>query len=370
MFDLEKIFNQFRAEGEFVVARELGVGHINDTFLVKSTGRTDFVLQRINHVVFPNVPELVENKVLISRHLREKLAHLDADELEKRVLTFVRTNSGGDYYLDDDGNYWNLTVYINGSVIYARVTSNKVAFEAGKLFGEFLFLTRDFDSSKLKEVIPDFHKMSSRLGQFDRALSAAAPERIRLALESIEFADQSREEMLRLERLIDQGLIPIRATHNDTKISNAVFSENDQALCVIDTDTVMPGAIHFDFGDAVRTICSTADEDEPDLAKVLFDLGFFESFASGFIGSLGDGISDLEAEYLAFSAKMMTFIVGLRMLTDFLENDTYFKTSRENHNLDRARNQFRLAQEMEKNMDEMVEIIRSERAKTFEPVTP
>ncbi|MEZ5344254.1 MAG: phosphotransferase [Pyrinomonadaceae bacterium] len=356
-FDLENIFDQFEADGGFSGASELGTGHINDTYLIRTAGSGDYVLQRINHKVFPDVPGLVNNKVLISNHLREKLSFLPGGELQKRVLTFLPTKSGANFYVDHDGNHWNLTAHIDGSVSYERVTRKNIAYGAGRLFGEFLHLTTDFDASKLIDVIPDFHKMSVRFSQFDAALSAADKERIEKASELISFAQIHRSEMLTLENLINEGKIAIRATHNDTKISNALFTADDKPLCVIDTDTVMKGIILFDFGDAVRTICNTADEDEADISKVEFELSYFEGFANGFLEAFDGEITDAEAENLAFSAKVMTFIIGLRMLTDYLKNDIYFKTAYESHNLDRAKNQFKLVKEIDRNLDKMNRII-------------
>ncbi len=364
MFDLQKIFNQFDVADEFINASELGSGHINDTFLIQTESNYDYVLQRINHLVFPDVPSLVENKVLISRHLGKKFNYLSDDEIQKRVLTFIQTKSGANFLRDKEGNYWNLTVNIQGCKTYERVSSSKVAYEAGKLFGEFLHLTSDFDSSRLAEIIPNFHKMSFRFEQFDAALANASELRREKATELIDFANKRREEVQILEELIDDGKISLRATHNDTKISNALFSPEDEALCVIDTDTVMPGIVHFDFGDAVRTICNTGDEDESDLSKVRFNLEYFEEFTKGFIGELGGELSDVEAKHLAFSAKVMTFIVGLRMLTDFLQNDIYFRTSHEFQNLDRAKSQFKLVSEIEINLDEMETIVSLEYAKS------
>ncbi len=360
MFELENIFNNFDVESEFREGVELGVGHINDTYLIRTKSEPDYVLQRINHLIFPDVPALVRNKVLISDHLLRALSGIPKRELHRRVLSFVRTKSGENYHRDHDGNYWNLTVNIHGCMTYERVTSGKVAFEAGRLFGEFLYLTRDFDASRLSEIIPDFHKMSYRFEQFDAALEAASGERKDLGDEQISFANENRIEIQRLETLIADGKIPIRATHNDTKISNALFSQDDEALCVIDTDTVMPGIVHFDFGDAVRTICNTGDEDERDLDKVNFNLEYFEAFVKGFVGEMRGDLSDVDVENLAFSAKVMTFIVGLRMLTDFLEGDIYFRTKYETHNLDRVKSQFKLANEIEKNMAAMDRIVMAE----------
>jgi len=359
-FDIKHIFSQFEIDSEFVNATEIISGHINDTFRIETVQKPHYILQRINHHVFENVPSLMENKVSISKHLTDKLGHISENELYKRVLTFAHTRSGENFYRDESGNYWNLMFYVDDCVNYLAVTDPKLAREAGRIFGEFLSLTRDFDSSTLFEVIPNFHTMSCRLEQFDEALGNAQESKKSQAQDSIDFANTHREEMLTLENLVNENKIPLRVTHNDTKISNVLFSQTGEALCVIDTDTVMQGIVHFDFGDAIRIICNTADEDEKDLSKVEFDLPYYEAFTEGFMASMRNEISEIEVEYLAFSAKMMTFIIGLRFLTDFLNDDIYFKITYETHNLVRAKSQFKLVYQIEKNMNRMNEIVQRE----------
>jgi hypothetical protein len=361
MFNLKDIFNHFRTKGDFIRAKELGSGHINDTFLIETVRPPFYVLQRINHRVFKKPAQVIENKVAISQHLQSKLSHLPETELQNKVLIFVPTKSGKTYYRDAANNFWNLMIYIDDCVSFERVPNKKIAFEAGRIYAEFLSLTRDFDTEKLFKVLPDFHTMSVRLKQFDESRKNSLPKRNTGAKDLISFVREQRDEMLTIEKLINEHKIPLRLTHSDTKISNALFSQNEKALCVIDTDTVMPGAVHFDFGDAVRTICNTAFEDEKDLSKVKFNFDFYKSFAKGFLNSpLKNELSPTEIRYLAFSARMMTFIMGLRMLTDFLNNDIYYKTKYENHNLDRAKNQFKLLSEMDRNFVEMKEVIKTE----------
>ena len=359
-FDIKYIFSQFDIDGTFKSVSEIHSGHINDTFLIETAQKPFYILQRVNHQVFQDVPRLMNNKTSISSHLKAKLGHLSKTELYKRVLTFALTKSGKSYYRDTYGNYWNLMFYVDDCISYLSVTDPKIAFEAGRIFGEFLSLTSDFDSSTLFEVIPNFHTMSFRFTKFDETFINASTKRKLQAAKSVKFVNGLRNEMHKIEELIKDGRIPVRVTHNDTKVSNALFSKDGKALCVIDTDTVMEGVVHFDFGDAIRIICNTTDEDESDLSKVHFDLLYFEAFSKGFIGLIGREVSEIEVEYLAFSAKMMTFIVGLRMLTDFLNDDVYFKTKYETHNLDRAKNQFKLVSEIEKQMEKMDEIVKRE----------
>lgn len=344
-------FNQFNHESEFVSYKELVSGHINDTYLIETKAEPYYILQRVNHLVFKDVPGLIRNKVSVSKHIQNKLSSLPEDELKRRVLTFVQAKNGEYYYKDDDGSFWNVMVYINESVTHDIVKDKEVAYEGGKLSGDFLNLTSDFDPSKLIEVIPKFHDMSFRYMQFEDALKGASKERLDLAEESIQFVEDSREEMHIIQKLKDSGEIKLRVTHNDTKISNALFDKNNKGLCVIDTDTVMPGIVHYDFGDAIRTICNTASEDEKDLSLVNFNFEFYKAYEKGFLETVGDSLSPIELKYLPLGAKSIIFIMGIRFLTDFLNGDVYYKTKYAEHNLDRAKNQFKLINSMESKME-------------------
>ncbi|WP_291864826.1 aminoglycoside phosphotransferase family protein [Maribacter sp.] len=355
---LKYIFNKFNHQGTFDSYKELASGYINDTYLIETKKKPYFVLQRINHDVFKDVSGLIENKVNVSRHLQEKLANLSEEELKKRVLTFVETNKGEPYYKDNDGDYWNMMHYIHDSITYDMVTNKEVAYEGGKLFGEFLNLTSDFNPNNLTEIIPKFHDMSFRFSQFKAAMKVAPEKRLIQAKESIEFVENLKEEMHILQNLKDTGAIKLRVTHNDTKISNALFDLNNKGLCVIDTDTVMPGIIHYDFGDAIRTICNTASEDEKDLALVKFNIEYYEAYVKGFLERLGDSLTPIELEYLPLGAKSIIFIMGLRFLTDFLNGDTYYKIEYTDHNLDRAKNQFKLVESFSDKWDEIQEIMK------------
>lgn len=359
-YEIEKIISNFDCGGGLAGQTPIDSGHINDTFLVRTDAGASFVLQRINHAVFKDPEGVVANKVLVSDHLRAKLAHLPEDEIKRHVLTFVKTAGGRHFHKDEAGNYWNMMEYINNSHVYLKTKNARVAFEAGKAFGGFLAQTADLDPSRLVETLPKFHSMSHRFRQFDESLTTAKRIRVEKAAKHIEIVRELRPEMHELERLVEAGELPIRVTHNDTKISNALFSDDDEALCVIDLDTVMRGVVHFDFGDAVRTICSGADEDEPESADIDFNLEYFESFAKGFVGQSGIRLTDAEVRALPMSARVMTFIVGLRFLTDYLNNDIYFDTKYDSHNLVRARNQFRLASLINENIGRIEEIVERE----------
>jgi Phosphotransferase enzyme family len=350
---LKFVFKQFECSGEFKSYEELASGHINDTYLIATTKKTFFVMQRINHGVFKDVPGLIANKVNVSLHLQKKLSYLPEAELKRRVLCFVNTKEGKSYYLDAKGNYWNMMIYIDHSLTFETVNNEEIAYEGGKLFGEFLNLTSDFDPAKLTEVIPKFHNMAFRYSQFEVALKNASAERIQKAQSYIQLVADLKEEMHILQNLKDTGKIKLRVTHNDTKISNALFDLNKKGLCVIDTDTVMPGIVHYDFGDAIRTICNTAAEDEKNLDLVNFNLVYYKAYVKGFLEKMSSSLSEIEIKYLPLGAKSTIFIMALRFLTDFLNEDIYYKTEYPDHNFDRSKNQFKLIESLTEKYKEM-----------------
>ncbi len=350
---LKYIFEQFRHKGVFNSYEELASGHINDTYIIKTKEKPYFILQRINHGVFKNVPGLITNKVSVSLHIRKKLAYLSERELKRRVLSFLDTNDNTFYYKDSDGNYWNMMIYIDNSITFETVNNEEIAYEGGKLFGDFLNLTSDFDVSKLTEVIPKFHDMSFRYSQFKLALQSTTKERLSRAKLYIDCVTGLKEEMHILQNLKESGEIKLRITHNDTKISNALFTKNNKGLCVIDTDTVMPGIIHYDFGDAIRTICNTAAEDETNLDLVEFNVTYYKAYTKGFLKHMRSSITPLECKYLPLAAKTMIFIMALRFLTDYLNCDVYYKTKYPEHNLDRAKNQFKLLRSLSQQLSKI-----------------
>lgn len=354
---LKYIFNKFDHHGEFDSFEELASGHINDTYLIKTKRAPHFVLQRINHGVFKDVPGLINNKINVSRHLQKKLAHLPEKELQRRVLSFVNTKEGNTYYKGSEGNYWNMMFFIEDSLTFETVNNEDIAYEGGKLFGDFLNLTSDFDASKLIDVIPKFHDMSFRYSQFEEALKSTSKEKLSEAKDYIKLVEHSREEMHVLEKLKNSGAIKTRVTHNDTKISNALFDTSNKGLCVIDTDTVMPGIVHFDFGDAIRTICNTAEEDETNLDLVNFNLNYYNAYVKGFLETAGDSLTPIELKYLPLGAKSTIFIMALRFLTDFLNGNIYYKVEYPEHNFDRAKNQFKLIESFSTKMSPLKEVI-------------
>lgn len=357
---IRSVFNNFKHLSEIDSYSELTSGHINDTFLIKTKGENDYVLQRINSFVFKDAKQLILNKALVSEFIQSKLKTSSLEGQNKHVLKFINTHKDQPFFEDAVGGFWNLSIYIKESKTFEKVENPEIAYEGGKLFGEFLNLTNGIDTNKIVNILPDFHEMSFRFQQFDDAFKNATPKRIELASSCIQQVAALKDEMHILQNLKNEGKIPLRITHNDTKISNALFDLNNKGLCVIDTDTVMIGIIHYDFGDAVRTICNTAYEDEVDLSKVFFNLEYYHQFTKGFLNKMHQQITLLDVQYLPLAAKTITFIMGLRMLTDFLNNDVYYKIAYKLHNLNRAKNQFKLVDSMSENFEAMKEVTLSE----------
>lgn len=345
MLEIRKeVLAAFLPDRKIMAVKELTSGHINDTFLVKSNDGFQSVVQKINKGVFKDVPGLVRNKVLVSQYLHLQMPELSKQERQRRILTFLPTVSGAYHFEDDRGDFWNAMIYIDQSQTFDIVRDKTIAYEGGKLFGEFLNLTEGFDTSVLIESIPHFHDMSFRFSQFEHALKKASAERLENSDSVIKKVWLLKEEMHILQHLKEQGKIRLRVTHNDTKISNALFDLQGRGLCVIDTDTIMPGIVHYDFGDAIRTICNSAAEDETDLERVYFKKDLYDAYTRGFLEKVGGSITDLERKYLPLGAKTMTFIMALRFLTDYLNGNIYYKTKYPEHNLDRSKNQFKLIQ--------------------------
>lgn len=350
---IEFVFKKFLPNSKVLEIQEFVSGHINETYLIITPEKRNYVLQKINSFVFKKTKSLIENKVMLSDFLQSKT---DTGE----QLQFIRTSEGNPYFKDEKNGYWNMSVFIAGSKTYERVTTESLAYEGGRLIGEFLNATSDFDPTQLDEILPNFHQMSFRFDQFEESLQTAQKQRLKMAEEQIDFALKNKDEMHLLQQYQEEGKIQPRVTHNDTKISNALFDESGKGICLIDTDTVMLGIAHYDFGDAVRTFCNTADEDETDLEIVRFNMDYFRAMARGFLEKMHKQLSVFDIACLGLAGKTITFIMGLRMLTDFLNNDVYYKTNYDNHNLDRAKNQFKLVMEIESFMGEMNAYVEAE----------
>lgn len=351
----KEIFSNFCIDDEILDIVPYGSGHVNDTFLITCKERK-YVLQRINHHIFKKPSEVMENIINICEHLRKKVV-LNGGDPERETLTFIPAKDGT-FLCEYDGNFYRVYVFVDNVITYQSIENPIHFYNAGRAFGKFQNMLADFDADKLHETIVNFHNTKDRYNNFKIALSQNKSGRKDQVLKEIDFVNERKDKYGAIVDLLEEGKIPLRVTHNDTKLNNILIDpETQEAVCVIDLDTVMPSSLLCDFGDAIRSGTNTAEEDERDLSKVHFDINLFEKFAQGFLEEMKDSITPLEVELLPKSAFLMTIECGIRFLTDHLDGDLYFKIHRENHNLDRARTQFKLAYEIEQNEQAMAEII-------------
>ncbi len=346
--NLGLIFQEFETHEQFLSGEPYGSGHINQTYWIKTLppeGRS-YILQKINHKIFKNIPELMKNISRVTEHLRAKIMEQGGNP-DRESLTVMKTcRQGLNYYQDPEGNYWRLYIFIENTRSYDLVKTARQAFEGGKAFGRFQNFLDDLPGGPLFEIIPNFHNIDSRFEFFKAAVQADTHSRVKQLGPEIDFVEKFYPDMRSVLELGQQGKIPRRVTHNDTKFNNVLLDQNDQGLCVIDLDTVMPGYIHYDFSDSIRTVTNTAAEDEKDLSKIDMNLELFEAYATGFLGQVGSKLNSAEWASLGQSAKLLPFMIGLRFLTDYLQGDIYFKTHFSEHNLQRARAQFQLTRQI------------------------
>jgi thiamine kinase-like enzyme len=357
---LREIFEKFITGSTFLKADLSGSGHIHDTYYVESQEKDhdDYILQKLNTTVFRNIPELQENIERVTQHFRQKLTKIPGADPKRETLTLVSAKNGKSWITDSEGNYWRMYIFITGQHSYDIVDTPEKSFEGGKAIGRFQAMLSDLPGPPLHETIPYFHDIEKRLESFYRILAADPVSRAVSVTELIDFVNPRAEIMKTILNLGKEGKIPLRITHNDTKFNNILFDENEKALCVIDLDTVMPGYVHYDFGDAIRTAANVASEDEEDLSKIRMDISLFEAHATGYLSETRKTLNSVEKEYLAFAPILITFIMGLRFLTDYIDGDHYFKIDHENHNLQRAKAQFKLVESMEGQYDEMKRTIK------------
>ncbi|MCD4830943.1 MAG: aminoglycoside phosphotransferase family protein [Anaerohalosphaeraceae bacterium] len=356
-FDLKKVFDNFQIEGQFLQAAPYGSGHINDTFAVEATDKR-YIFQRINRDVFKNPPKLMDNIARVTRHIHSKLESQGAEDIDRRVLTVIPAGDGKDYHIDADGNYWRAYIFVEKARTYDVMENLAQAYEAAKAFGNFQNMLVDLPGPALFETIPDFHNGSKRFQAFENALKADVCNRAKDAKDEIAFLQASGWIFDIFPKLVEQGGVPIRITHNDTKINNVMIDDKtNEGICVIDLDTVMPGLALYDFGDIMRTTLSPSAEDEQDLSKVFMEMPRFEAVLKGYLSTAGRFLNKAEKEHLAFSGKMITLTIGTRFLTDYLAGDTYFKVHRDGHNLDRCRTQFKLVQSITENQEQILKLV-------------
>ena len=350
--NINEILSEFNIETK---TSPYGNGHINDTYLCK--GHDDYIIQRINTDIFKEPVKVMDNITAVTSHLREKIL-ADNGDPSRETLNVVKTKSGDNMYVSAEGNCYRVYEYIKDNITKETAQTPDDLYQVGKAFGRFQNRLSDFPSESLYETIPDFHNTRKRFADFKEAVSNDICKRADSVTEEIEFALLRENITGTVVDLLDEGKLPLRVTHNDTKLNNVLFdSKTNNAICVIDLDTVMPGSLLYDYGDALRFGASSAAEDEKNLDKVYFDLDKFAAFTKGFLAELAPSITEKEKELLPFSVKLLTFECGIRFLGDYLNGDVYFKTHRPGHNLDRARTQFKLVSDIEKKTDEMKKII-------------
>ena len=359
---LRAVLECYNFDGPILSCEPCGSGHINETYRVTCSqpgGRTRrYVLQRMNRSVFQDIDGLMENVANVTAYLRRSLL-LSGGDPDRGTMNLLPTQTGKNYCTDPEGGCWRVFLFIEGAVCLDRVEKPQDFYESAVAFGSFQRLLADYPAETLHETIPNFHNTESRFCDFERAVREDVCGRAASVQSEIAFAMERQEEAGALVHMQRDGLLPLRVTHNDTKLNNVMLDrETGKGLCVIDLDTVMPGLAVNDFGDSIRFGASTAAEDEPDLTKVEMDLSLFELYAKGFLEGCGGSLTDREIEVLPMAAKLMTLECGIRFLGDYLSGDRYFRVHREGHNLDRARTQFRLVADMERKWDAMHDAIR------------
>lgn len=353
---LYRILSSYFPEGRVKTIESCGNGHINDTFLVyleiKGALR-HYILQKINRNVFKKPEEVMDNVIKVTEHLRRRIGTRGGDP-DRETLSLIRNTAGEYSYTDERSDCWRVYNYIDHTVTIESTKEPELFYRAALAFGDFFRMLEDFPADTLHETIPDFHNTPARYLQLESAIRRDPKNRVRDVQKELAFVRDRLHELSRLTNMKDSGSLPVRVTHNDTKLNNVLLdSVTHEGVCVIDLDTVMPGLCAYDFGDSIRFGANTSDEDETDLEKCTVDLPLYRAYTEGFMEKAGDVLTKNEIDTLPFSAKLITLELGMRFLADHINGDEYFKIHRPGHNLDRAKNQFCLVREMEKRMNDM-----------------
>ena len=354
---MQDIVQQFAIANEIGEIRPLKIGHINDSFIVesKSPEGESYFLQKINHHIFRNVEGLQKNIQLVTDHLRAKLSNAREKDIEKKVLRLISTTDGKLFYQDTDGAYWRMYVNLVGTHSYDVITP-ELAYKAGEAFGNFQCMLADISHNELIETIPNFHNMEFRLEQFRDAVKANAAGRLVQTQWLVDEVESRAEEMCMPERLFRVGKLPKRINHCDTKVNNMLFDENDEPICIVDLDTVMPGFVLSDFGDFMRTAANTGAEDDENLENIGVNMPIFEAYTRGYLKK-ATFLTPIELENLAFGAKLLSYMQMVRFFGDYLNGDSYYKIQYEHHNWQRSLAQFRLLQSQEEHFETMKQIV-------------
>ena len=346
------ILSAFAVCGEPVSCHRTGEGHINCTYLVSCSSGRRYILQRINTSVFKDPVGLMNNIQAVTSHIAAKIRD------PRRVLHIVETRGGRLFYTSEDGSAWRVFDYVEGSLCLQAPESTADLYESAVAFGTFQQQLLDFPASQLSETIPNFHNTPDRYRIFRETVRRDPLGRASAVQAETEFVLRCEEKACRITKLLEQNELPLRVTHNDTKLNNVLLdARTRKALCVVDLDTVMPGSLLFDYGDAIRSGAATGREDDRDCESVSLRLDMFRAFTEGFLHAC-PGLTPLEKQLLPLGAYNMTLECGLRFLTDHIDGDRYFGASREGHNLDRCRTQFKLVSDMENNWQQMEDIVK------------
>lgn len=355
---VQEIVGHFKLEGSVENIEVFGNGHINITYLVEMlVGDASYkcIIQNINKLVFKDPEKVIENIIGVTSYLKDKISKEGGDE-NRETLTLIEAVDGKYFYKDSQGDYYRIYTFIEGATCYDTVTP-ELFYSSAKAFGKFAKQLDGYDASQLHDAIPKFHDTVNRYQNFEISLEENVCGRKESCVEEIAFVTERKEFCSIILDEIKNGAIPLRVCHNDTKLNNVMIDEEThEGVCVIDLDTIMKGSLLYDFGDSIRFGASSALEDEENLDKVYCDLDKYEMYVKGYLEETADILSEKEFELLGQSAILMTFECGIRFLTDYLSGDTYFRIHRENHNLARARNQFKLVEDMEAKLEEMTMI--------------
>lgn len=351
-----EVVNHFAITEDIVRVDEITTGHINRTYHLVTDAPRSYILQKVNTVIFKDTAGLMNNISLVTDHLQKKLT-ASGKNADREALQLIPTKQGSTYLMLGD-EAWRMYLTIENARTYDRATSDEMFCEVGGAFGAFQRELADFDASQLTETIPNFHDTVKRYEYYEEVVAADVAGRRGEVEEEIAFFNERKKHAGFIVDGIRDGRFPLRVTHNDTKLNNIMIDdETGKGICILDLDTVMPGSVLADFGDAIRFGASTAAEDETDLSLVNMDIDKFAAFAKGFVGGLEGSLTESEVRALPMGAYMMTLECGLRFLTDYLNGDTYFRIKHPKHNLDRARNQMKLVRDMEEKMPQMQAII-------------
>lgn len=357
---IKEICEKFQISGDYAACTQINNGIINKSYMVTYRCGGDekkYLVQRVNRAVFKRPDKIMQNIVGVTDFIRAKMQARGVDP-ERRVLRYAETTDKKNFVLDSDGNYWRCYNFIDDSVVYNEATDEEIIEQVGKAFGEFQNDLIDYDASSLYVSIPNFHNTRRRYDLFYEAVMVDAEDRADKVKREIDLCRGHETLATKLSIMADGKELPLHVTHNDTKSNNVIFDSSEKkAIAVIDLDTVMPGLVAYDFGDAARFICSDAAEDELDLGKVHINLDKFRALTKGFVGALKNRLTPEETKTLALGVYTMTVELAVRFLTDYLNGDTYFSTNYPGHNLDRAKCQLALAESIYGKLDKLQEII-------------